>query len=228
MLRCGTGGWYLGIGLRISRDHAIVCRHSGRSRCRTVTSRPTASQTICVERSGHSRGTHRASDPVCLESLGMAAKLSDRGLGKGGLEDLPASLDLQTRAFVQAQAALAAGLRCLTRRVGLSLGDQACLALTISEGLPAVTTDRSWSRLAPAIAAEVSWPDDSDPDAAGPLDSRQMAGGLVERGGSASRRWAGSPPRKPAIRPRERRDESRSPAEVCGTGPRGRGPRTGS
>ena len=140
----------------------------------------------------------------------VEAKLSDRGLGKGGLEDLPASLDPQTLAFVQAQAALAAGLRCLTRRVGLSLGDQACLALTIPAGLPAVTTDRSCSRLAPATAAEVSWPDDTDPDAAGPLDSRQMAGGLVERGGSASWRWAGRPPQKPAIQPRERRDESRS------------------
>ena len=64
----------------------------------------------------------------------VEAKLSDRGLGKGGLEDLPAFMDPQTLAFVQAQAALAAGLRCLTRRVGLSLGDQACLALTIPRG----------------------------------------------------------------------------------------------
>ena len=85
----------------------------------------------------------------------VAAKLSDRGLGKEDRADLFASLDLPVRPFDQAQAMLAAALRCQTKRVGLSLGDRACLALAISEGVPAVTTDRGWLRVAPAIGAEV-------------------------------------------------------------------------
>ena len=38
-------------------------------------------------------------------------------------------------------------LRPLTRQVGLSLGDRACLALAQRLGLPAVTADRSWTTL---------------------------------------------------------------------------------
>jgi len=45
-------------------------------------------------------------------------------------------------------AALAAGaLRPATRRLGLSLGDCACLALARSLGVPALTADRAWLAL---------------------------------------------------------------------------------
>ncbi len=39
-------------------------------------------------------------------------------------------------------------LRPLTRSLGMSLGDRACLALAEREGLPALTADRSWKALA--------------------------------------------------------------------------------
>ena len=45
-------------------------------------------------------------------------------------------------AFDEAQATAAAALRPLNRRVGLSLGGRACLALASLRGLPAVTADR--------------------------------------------------------------------------------------
>jgi PIN domain nuclease of toxin-antitoxin system len=35
-------------------------------------------------------------------------------------------------------------LRLLTRRLGLSLGDRACLALAEREKLPVITADRKW------------------------------------------------------------------------------------
>jgi PIN domain nuclease of toxin-antitoxin system len=38
-------------------------------------------------------------------------------------------------------------LRPLTKALGLSLGDRACLALAEREGLPVLTTDKSWARL---------------------------------------------------------------------------------
>lgn len=42
-----------------------------------------------------------------------------------------------------------------TRSAGLSLGDRMCLALALREGIPALTADRAWSAIAPAIGAEV-------------------------------------------------------------------------
>lgn len=44
-------------------------------------------------------------------------------------------------------AATAAALRPKTDRLGLSLGDRACLALAVARGIPVLTADRAWSRL---------------------------------------------------------------------------------
>jgi ribonuclease VapC len=46
-------------------------------------------------------------------------------------------------------------LRPLTRHLGLSLGDRACLALAQREGLPVYTADRRWSSLAIGIDVRV-------------------------------------------------------------------------
>ena len=49
-----------------------------------------------------------------------------------------------------------ARLRPLTRAQGLSLGDRACLALAWRLGVPVLTTDTAWARLAlPGITVEV-------------------------------------------------------------------------
>ena len=49
--------------------------------------------------------------------------------------------------FDEAQAFAAAALLPLTRRLGLSLGDRACLALARAEGLAVLTSDRAWASL---------------------------------------------------------------------------------
>jgi ribonuclease VapC len=46
-------------------------------------------------------------------------------------------------------------LRPLTRHLGMSLGDRACLALAERERLPAMTADRSWQSLPLAIDVRV-------------------------------------------------------------------------
>jgi ribonuclease VapC len=46
--------------------------------------------------------------------------------------------------FDRALAEDAGGLVTRTRPYGLSLGDRACLALAVREGIPAVTADRAW------------------------------------------------------------------------------------
>ncbi len=46
------------------------------------------------------------------------------------------------------------GLRSATKHLGLSLGDRACLALALREGLPVMTADRHWTKLAIGVTIE--------------------------------------------------------------------------
>ena len=57
--------------------------------------------------------------------------------------------------FATADAALAASLVPETRRLGLSLGDRACLALALTRKIPAVTADRTWARLQIGVDIQV-------------------------------------------------------------------------
>jgi PIN domain nuclease of toxin-antitoxin system len=57
------------------------------------------------------------------------------------------ALGMEIVAFDGDAAAAAAALRTMTDRLGLSLGDRACLALAVARGIPALTADRAWSRL---------------------------------------------------------------------------------
>ena len=58
-------------------------------------------------------------------------------------------------AFDEAQARLAGGLVRLTRPIGLSLGDRACLALAMQRHATVYTTDRAWEGLDVGINVEV-------------------------------------------------------------------------
>jgi ribonuclease VapC len=49
--------------------------------------------------------------------------------------------------FTEDLAWKAAGLRPLTKKYGLSLGDRACIALAIKLKVPAITADKEWSKL---------------------------------------------------------------------------------
>jgi PIN domain nuclease of toxin-antitoxin system len=74
----------------------------------------------------------------------------------------PAEVDAMLQplpiALVPADAALAslAGhLRGPTREAGLSLGDRFCLALAMSEELPAWTSDRQWNAVSGSLGVDV-------------------------------------------------------------------------
>ena len=56
------------------------------------------------------------------------------------------SLGLEIVPFTAEQGEEAARLWPLTRSLGLSLGDRACLALARLAGLPALTADGDWAR----------------------------------------------------------------------------------
>jgi PIN domain nuclease of toxin-antitoxin system len=68
----------------------------------------------------------------------IARQMTDRGLLDGAIAVEP---------FTTADAIEVARLRPLTRDLGLSLGDRACLALARRLDAPALTADSAWSKL---------------------------------------------------------------------------------
>jgi ribonuclease VapC len=80
-----------------------------------------------------SRVADRDADPARV-----ARQMTDRGLLDGAIAVEP---------FTTADAVEVARLRPLTRDLGLSLGDRACLALAIRLDAPVLTADSAWSKL---------------------------------------------------------------------------------
>ncbi len=85
----------------------------------------------------------------------VLAKLSDHGLPAMEAVRAVAILGLEVAPMTEAQAGRSAELRPMTRAVGLSLGDRACLALAAELGAPALTADRSWDAVAGAAGVSV-------------------------------------------------------------------------
>jgi PIN domain nuclease of toxin-antitoxin system len=91
-------------------------------------------------------------EPV-LEAAAMSAvnlseilqKSAAAGVSTAGLEADLQAVGLRFYAFDTEDAACAAALFTRTRKLGLSLGDRACLALAKRLRLPAYTADRAWA-----------------------------------------------------------------------------------
>jgi PIN domain nuclease of toxin-antitoxin system len=77
----------------------------------------------------------------------VLAKLVDRGVSEDERRRIRGSLDIEIRPFDEEAAFASAVLRQATSRLGLSIGDRACLGLALLEGVPALTTDRAWSKV---------------------------------------------------------------------------------
>lgn len=79
------------------------------------------------------------------------AEVVGKLIGRGGAEEVVrralSSLPLTVVPFDEEQAYEAGGLRGDTQRLGLSLGDCVCLALSKRLAAPAYTGDRSWAGL---------------------------------------------------------------------------------
>jgi len=77
------------------------------------------------------------------------------GAAEAAIREMLSALGLEEVPF-DSELAYSAGLLVpLTRVAGLSLGDRACLALGRRLGLRAITTDRSWLRVADAVGVGV-------------------------------------------------------------------------
>ena len=85
----------------------------------------------------------------------VVAKLQERGVPDAEIDRNLAELDLPVVPFDRALAMAAGKLRSRTRSRGLSLGDRACLALAKQFNATALTADRPWTRLDPALGIAV-------------------------------------------------------------------------
>lgn len=85
----------------------------------------------------------------------VVAKLQEGGVPDDVITSSLAELSFDVVAFDQSQAVRAGLLRAVTRVIGLSLGDRACLSAAESCNAVAVTTDRAWGKLELDIAVEV-------------------------------------------------------------------------
>jgi PIN domain nuclease of toxin-antitoxin system len=89
-------------------------------------------------------------DDALLSTVNLSevyAKLLERDLSADDAASLIYRYGFNPVPFDRELARKAGMLRPATRALGLSLGDRACLALAQREGLPALTTDRSWTKL---------------------------------------------------------------------------------
>lgn len=77
----------------------------------------------------------------------VVGKLSDGGMPEEAIRTAVGSLGLEIVPFDEEMSYKAGLLYSSTHRRGLSPGDRACLALAIHLSRPALTADRSWSRL---------------------------------------------------------------------------------
>ena len=85
----------------------------------------------------------------------VGAKLVDAGLPVSDLARALAQFDVGVVDFSAELAQSSAALRQVTRSVGLSLGDRACLALAGQLDAIAVTADGAWLDVADAVGVTV-------------------------------------------------------------------------
>lgn len=85
----------------------------------------------------------------------VISKLLDWGMDLPLANSALARLALQLEPFAENHAVEAARIRPMTRSLGLSLGDRACLATARNLGLVVITGDRPWLRLGEVLGLDI-------------------------------------------------------------------------
>ena len=85
----------------------------------------------------------------------VVAKLADAGHDDAAVRWTLKRADVEVVPFSADTAEASGRLRPITRSSGLSLGDRACLALSIELGLPALTADRRWKHVRTTAKVEL-------------------------------------------------------------------------
>ena len=108
-----------------------------------------ASTVLCLLQ--EEKGAERVAEALPAATIGavnyseVVGKLVEAGIDEATVDGLIDKLQLKVIPFDRTQARVAGSLRATTRKLGLSLGDRACLALA-AEGATALTCERIWTK----------------------------------------------------------------------------------
>jgi ribonuclease VapC len=109
-----------------------------------------ASAVLCLLQ--EEKGAERVAEALPAATIGavnyseVVGKLVETGIDEATVDGLIDNLQLKVIPFDRTQARVAGSLRAATRKLGLSLGDRACLALAAAEGATALTCERIWTK----------------------------------------------------------------------------------
>jgi PIN domain nuclease of toxin-antitoxin system len=85
----------------------------------------------------------------------VVAKLGERGMAEEVIRSTLENIQVDVHPFDRESAYKAGRLRMVTRDLGLSFGDRACLALGWQLQRPVLTTDRIWGDLETDVEIQV-------------------------------------------------------------------------
>ena len=85
----------------------------------------------------------------------VIAKLVSAGMSPSDAQSSVKLINIEILPFEEEAAYKAGGLVSETRKLGLALGDRACLALGMMRNLTVMTADQSWSKLRLSVRVEV-------------------------------------------------------------------------
>lgn len=97
-----------------------------------------------------SEAVPQLADDALLSAVNLAeifAKLLERDFSDDEADATVYRYGFEVVPFDSGLARQSGVLRPITKALGLSLGDRACLALAQREALPVLTTDRNWTKL---------------------------------------------------------------------------------
>ncbi|MCY4652102.1 MAG: type II toxin-antitoxin system VapC family toxin [Dehalococcoidia bacterium] len=77
----------------------------------------------------------------------VITKMADWDMDESAIQDRLNNLGMQIVPFDEEQSYRAGMMSPVTRALGLSLGDRACLGLGIIRNSPVLTADRNWARV---------------------------------------------------------------------------------
>jgi PIN domain nuclease of toxin-antitoxin system len=100
-----------------------------------------------AQRWGRQIGDIRESVVSAVSLSEVVAKLAERGMRGDEIRGSVEKLEVPVIPFDAPLAFEAGLLKPLTRSIGLSFADRACLALALRLKRPALTTDRAWAKL---------------------------------------------------------------------------------
>ncbi len=97
-------------------------------------------------------------DKAAISTVNLSeiiAKLADAEIPEEDIRQILSNLNLEVIDFNEEQALKAGMLRPITKSIGLSFGDRACLALGIILNQPVLTTDRLWGSINVGVEVRV-------------------------------------------------------------------------